>query len=95
MKFCVTSDKGHHEAVLEVEVAEKIFNKMTGKNNKALPLALKEKIPDTLHDLEQLWSDTPIQYTPMSLDSDGNLIDLSSFNPQAAEVLFFAPQCGG
>jgi len=96
MKFRVTSKRGDHQAVLEApDVAEALFNKLSGKTSAALPAEMKTKIPDTFGELEGLWREGQMGYTAISQDKNENLIGLKDFVPEAETVVFIAPIAAG
>lgn len=96
MKFSITSHRGHHECdLLEVDVQEAIFNKMTGKRHEALPIEYKTKVPDTFEELAGLWKDGNLNYTAISFDKEKEPISFKVFNPEAEEVAFIAMETGG
>jgi hypothetical protein len=96
MKFRITSWRGDHQATIEApEVAEAIFRKLTGQSVAALPESLKAQVPDTFQELEALWNDGIGGYTTIALDKNGEIIGMKEFNPEAEEVVFFAPIAGG
>jgi len=94
MKVNVTSQRGHHEAVMEPEIAEAVFNKMTGRTVKALDPSFKVKIPDTFGELEALWRDGPGGYTALGGKGD-DLRLVREFDPTVEEMTFIAPIAGG
>jgi hypothetical protein len=92
MKINVTSFRGHHEAVLEPEISEVLFNKMTGKTVEALPKDFK--IPDTFQELEGLWKDGKLGYKAFA-GNNGDLSAVKEFDPLIEEMTFLAPIAGG
>lgn len=95
MKIMVTSWRGHHEAVvMEPEVSEAIFEKMTGQTVKPLPVEYKTKIPDSFQELEGLWTKGKMGYTAMQ-GQNGEMEVVKEFDPKIEDLLFIAPIIGG
>ena len=93
MKIKVTSRRGHHEAdVMEPEVIQAVFNKMTGKTLEPLPDTIRQKLPDTFHELEALWNKGKMGYSAV-FGEKGELT--KEFDPNANTMLMIAPQAGG
>ena len=95
MKISIMSSCGHAEAVVEDQLGLEIFNKLTGKSNKALPVEMKTKVPDTFQELSALWNDGPSAYIAVGKKGNGEQTKLAEFDPQADEMLFIPPQAGG
>ena len=96
MKIQITSSRGHHEAVADVEVAEMVFQKMTGKRKAPLPPEMKTKVPDTWHELTALWQEGEVGgYTAIAKKAGQDIINLKEFDPQADDLLFLSPIAGG
>ena len=97
MIFKVTSAIGHHEVdVLDEVDQQMLFEKMTGTRNEALPVEMKTKLPDTFHNLTQLWHDGKMSFIPVVKQDDSDeFVMLKQFNPQIREVVMLAPIRGG
>ena len=96
MKIMITSFRGDHNCeVAEAEVAEKLFNKLSGKTTEALPEEFKTKVPNTFQELEALWKPGKLGYTMVSKDKDENLIPVKEFDPALDNMLAIAMQQGG
>jgi len=91
----ITSWRGHHEAVLEPEVGQVLFEKMTGKRVEAIPAEFRVRVPDTFQELESLWQNGKQAYCVVSKDTHGDLIPMKEWNPDVEELLFIAPIAGG
>lgn len=91
MKIRIQSGRGDHSAEVCEEVAEAIFNKMTGKTKEALPADLRTKVPDTFQELEFLWKPGKLSFP--AIENKDDL--MKSFRPEATEVLFLIPHIGG
>lgn len=95
MKFRIMSNRGDHQATIEApEVAEAIFNKLTGKTTEALPVALKTQVPDTFQELETLWTEGKGNYTVFA-GKDGDLEIVRDFQPEVETVVFMPQIAGG
>lgn len=97
MKVRVTSWRGDHNGdVAEVEVAQAIFEKYSGKRTEALPEAYKAKVPDTFGELKALWTDGKIEgCTPIGLDENGEIVAMKEFNPAVREMVVLQPIAAG
>lgn len=93
MKISITSSRGHHEAVADVETARCVFEKLTGKRKDPLPRTLK--IPDTFGELEALWKEGGGGYTALAKNKVGDLSLMKEFDPTVEDVAFIAPVVGG
>lgn len=94
MKIMITSARGHHEAVLEPEVGEAIFLKLTGGSEEALPESMRAVVPDTFRELEELWQVGTVGYSPFRKVGD-EIEAVNEFDPNDEELLFVAPITGG
>jgi len=95
MKVMITSFRGDHNAVLEPEVSQVLFEKLTGKRTEALPADLKTKVPDTFQELEGLWRDGKLGYSAFVQHPEDGIAPVKEFNPEIEDLLFIAPQQGG
>ena len=94
MNIRITSWRGDHQAVLENEVAEAIFDKLTGKTAKALPSEMKVKVPDNFGELEALWNDGKMGYMAVAKEGEDTVM-VKDFDPKAETLVFLAPIIGG
>lgn len=90
----VTSHRGHHEAVVETEVATAVFNKMTGRQIEPLPENYKDLIPNTFQELVGLWDNKKMGYTAFEA-KDGEAELVKELHDGVQELLFIAPITGG
>ena len=95
MKIRITSWRGDHQCEVETEIGKAVFEKLTGLNTDALPESARPAVPDTFQELEALWKPGNPGFTAISLDKGGNVMALKTFEPEADEVIFFAPITGG
>lgn len=96
MKIKITSFRGHHEAdIMEPEVAEALFDKLTGKTKEALPADLKTKVPDTFEELQGLWQKGKLPYVAAVKKGNAEARIVKEFDPEADDMLFLAPIIGG
>ena len=97
MIFKITSHIGHHEAdVLDVVDQQMLFEKLVGTRNEALPVEMKSKVPDTFHNLNQLWHDGKMGFIPVVKQEDSeDFVMIKQFNPSLREVVMLAPIRGG
>jgi hypothetical protein len=92
MKIKITSHRGHHEAVLEADVSQMIFEKLTGVRTEALPCDLKTRMPQEFKELKALWTSGKTAY--LAIEPSANR-HIREFDPNAEEILFLAPITGG
>lgn len=95
MTIKITSHRGHHEAaVMEPEVSQAIYEKMTGKTEAPLPAEYKVKIPDNFGELEGLWKEGRLGYMAFE-GKNGDMELIKEFRPEIDVLLFIAPQQAG
>ena len=94
MRIRITSHLGHHEAVIDQDVAKAIFDKMTGKTKAALPKSIRTKVPDNFEQLAALWTDSKMSYVASAKQGE-QLVAVKEFDPQIEDMLFIAPVMGG
>jgi hypothetical protein len=91
MKLKIQSFRGDHNCECEEQIAEAVFNKLTGKMSDPLPQDLKTKVPDTFQELEGLWREGKLGY--MAFDEKDVLV--KEFKASAQELLFAPKIIGG
>jgi hypothetical protein len=88
MRFKIPSHRGHHECDCESDVAEMLFNKLTGARIEALPESVREKIPDTFSELSLLWESGKMGF--IATDPIKEEV-IKKFDDGIEEALFFSP----
>lgn len=91
MKLMIHSFRGEHACDCAPAVAEALFNKLTGKTEEALPVALKTEIPATFQELEELWRPGKLPF--LAADESNELV--LAFRPEIKEMIFLAEIIGG
>lgn len=91
MKIKITSVNGHEEAVMDSDVSEKVFDKLTGKTE--VPLDPKI-LPESLKELTALFSKQQERYLAAAKIGE-ELKVVHYFDPNAEEMVFFSPIAGG
>ena len=90
----IISHRGDHNAVMGADIAEQVFDKLTGKREDALPVALKTQVPDTWQELDALWNPGKPTYGAFSKHG-ADIKPVKTFDPQEDDLLFIAPVMGG
>ena len=91
----IQSHRGDHNCeVADVDVAEKVFDKLTGRTSLPLSEEVRTSIPDTFQELEALFRTGTLSYMPVQKDG-GYMTLVERFSPDLREVLFVAPIRGG
>ena len=91
MKIKITSHNGHEEAVLDSTLSERIFNKLTGKTTEPIEPAI---LPESLRELKALFSRSKEGYFAATKTGEEMKV-VHYFDPNAEEMVFFAPIVGG
>lgn len=99
MIFRITSFRGDHKCEATIEdnaVSQALCEKMLGLRSEPLSDEVRQKCPDNFSELQNLWKEGTIKgYSGFTVDADKNMTPLKKFDPQAREVLLFAPIAGG
>jgi hypothetical protein len=95
MLIKISSLRGHHEAEVETEVAEALFNKLSGRTKAPFPEEFKTKIPATFQELESLWEEGGGGFSLFTVNDKKEMIPVKKFNPEIKELCFLAPVAGG
>ncbi len=91
MKIRIGSHLGDHNCDCEEQVAEAVFNKLTGKTAEPLPQDLKTKVPDNFLELEAIWKEGKLGYTAF----DEENVIVKKFDTTTRELLFMPVVIGG
>lgn len=95
MLIKVQSHRGDHNCLLEGEVAERMFDKLTGRIEAPLGDEVKEAIPETFQELDALFRRGRLSYLPVRKDADGETVLVDEFDPALEGITFIAPVRGG
>jgi len=95
MLIKISSSRGHHEAEVETEVAEALFNKLSGRTRAPLPEEFKAKIPATFQESESLWKEGTGGFSLFTTNDKKEMVAVKEFDPEIKELCFLAPVAGG